>query len=102
LKFFFFSLISAVSQIQPAPPGKEEVPNPQLVHTELRRARDGAENMRPLGGHATSVASATENAPADLAAAGDFETTYLEPLKIMNVINAVLEKISDVWTILVR
>jgi hypothetical protein len=73
-----------------------------LVQAELQRAHDGMDNMRPLGGHATSVASAAENAPAHLAAAGDFETTYLEPLKIMNVINAVLEKISDVWTILVR
>jgi hypothetical protein len=54
--------------------------------------------MRLLGGHATSVASAANNAPADIAAAGNFETTYLQPLKI---INAVLEKISDVWTILV-
>jgi hypothetical protein len=70
-----------------------------LVDVELQGAYDGKENMRLLGGHATSMASAANNAPADLAAAGDFETTYLQPLKI---INTVLEKISDVWTILVH
>jgi hypothetical protein len=70
-----------------------------LVDAELQRACDGAENMKLLGGHATSVASAAKNAPADLAAAGHFETTYLKPIKI---INAVLDKISDVWTILVH
>jgi hypothetical protein len=55
--------------------------------------------MRPLGEHATSAASVADNASADLAAADNFETTYLQPLKI---INDVLEKISDVWTILVH
>ncbi|KAG1906639.1 uncharacterized protein F5891DRAFT_474763 [Suillus fuscotomentosus] len=49
--------------------------------------------MRSLGKHATSMASAVDNGPADLTAADDFETTYLRPLKI---IDAVLEKITDV------
>jgi hypothetical protein len=44
------------------------------------------------------VASAAVDAPADLDAADDFETTYLQPLKIIDV---VLEKISDVWALIV-
>ncbi|KAG2094004.1 uncharacterized protein F5147DRAFT_417508 [Suillus discolor] len=39
------------------------------------------------------MTSAVDNTPADLTAADDFETTYLQPLKI---IDAVLEKIADV------
>jgi hypothetical protein len=50
-----------------------------------------------LGEHATFMASAADNGPAGLAAADNFETTYLQPLKI---INAVLEKIADVCIIL--
>ncbi|KAG1819391.1 hypothetical protein DFJ58DRAFT_739431 [Suillus subalutaceus] len=81
------------SQVQATASGKEEGPNPQLVDAELQGARDGAQSMGLLGRHATSMASAVSNAPADLAAADDFEATYLEPLK---VIDAVLEKIADV------
>jgi hypothetical protein len=44
------------------------------------------------------MASAAINAPAGLAAEDDFETTYLQPLKVIDV---VLEKIGDVCTILV-
>jgi hypothetical protein len=84
-------------QVQ-ATPGEEEGPDPQLVEAELQGARDGKESMRLLGGHATSMVSAANNAPADLAAAGNFETTYLRPL---NIINNALKEISDVWTILV-
>jgi hypothetical protein len=85
-------------QVQAAPSGIAEDPNPQLVDAALQRARQGTESMRLLGGHATSVASAANNAPADLAAADDFEATYLQPLKI---IDTVLEKITDVCAILV-
>ncbi|KAG2118693.1 uncharacterized protein F5147DRAFT_757170 [Suillus discolor] len=81
------------SQAQAAPSGEEGRPDPHSVDAELQRACDGTENMRLLGKHATSMASAVENAPADLTAADDFETTYLQPLKI---IDAVLEKITDV------
>lgn len=76
----------------------EEGPDPQLIEAELQGAHEGTESMRLLGGHATSVASATSNAQAGLAAMDDFETTYLQPLKIVDV---VLEKITDVWVILV-
>jgi hypothetical protein len=54
--------------------------------------------MGLLGRHATSIASAAANAPAGLAVEDDFETTYLQPLKVIDVI---LEKIADAWTILV-
>jgi hypothetical protein len=54
--------------------------------------------MELLGINATSMASAAVNAPAGLAAEDDFETTYLQPL---NVIDVILGKIADVWTILV-
>ncbi|KAG1871726.1 hypothetical protein DFJ58DRAFT_722459 [Suillus subalutaceus] len=82
------------SQVQPAPPGEEEGPNLQLVDAELQGASDGTESMRPLRGHATSMASATNKAPAGLTAVDDFETTYLQHLKIVDV---VLEKIVDVY-----
>jgi hypothetical protein len=49
--------------------------------------------LRVQGKHATSAASAAGNASADLAAAADFEKTYLQPLKI---IDGVLDKIADV------
>ncbi|KAG1791037.1 uncharacterized protein HD556DRAFT_1387221 [Suillus plorans] len=81
------------SQVQAAPSDKDKGPDPQLVDAELQGAYDGTQNMKLLGKHATSMASAADNAPADLAAADDFETTYLQPLKI---IDGVLEKIADI------
>ncbi|KAG2089316.1 uncharacterized protein F5147DRAFT_658425 [Suillus discolor] len=86
----------SASQVQAASSGKPGRPDPHLVDVELQGACDGTQNMRSLGKHATSTASAVDNAPADLTAADGFEKTYLQPLKI---IDAVLEKISDVWAI---
>ncbi|KAG2045711.1 hypothetical protein BDR06DRAFT_1015381 [Suillus hirtellus] len=63
------------SQVQAGPSDEEGRPDPQLVYAELQGACD-----------------------ADLTAADGFETTYLQPLKI---IDAVLEKITDIWAILV-
>ncbi|KAG1887429.1 uncharacterized protein F5891DRAFT_1199979 [Suillus fuscotomentosus] len=80
-------------EVQAASSGEEGRPDPQLVDAKLQGARGGTQNMRSLGKHATSVASAIDTGPADLTAADDFETTYLQPLKI---IDAVLEKIADV------
>lgn len=94
--FAFPSLNSAVAQVQAAPSGVEEGPDPQLVDAELQRAREGTENMKLLRGHVTFVASTASNTSADLAATNDFETTYLQPPKI---IDAVFEKITDVWAI---
>jgi len=76
----------------------EECPDLQLAGAELQGACEGTESMRLLGQRVTSVASAASNASADLAAMDDFETTYLQPLRI---IDTVLEKISDVWAILI-
>jgi hypothetical protein len=44
------------------------------------------------------MASAAVNTPVDLDAMDNFETTYLQPLKI---VDAVLEKIADVWVMIV-
>ncbi|KAG1800406.1 uncharacterized protein HD556DRAFT_1033483 [Suillus plorans] len=86
------------SQVQAAPSGEEENLDTQLVDAELQGACDSTQNMGLLGKHATSAASAVDHAPAGLAAADNFETKYLQPLKI---IDGVLEKIADVWAILV-
>lgn len=97
LTFFFFSN-SAVQQVQVAHSGEEDEHDPQLVDAKLQGACDGTRSMGLLGKHATSIASDADNAPAGLAAMDDFETTYLQPLKI---IDGILEKIADVWPILV-
>ncbi|KAG1896945.1 uncharacterized protein F5891DRAFT_982964 [Suillus fuscotomentosus] len=81
------------SQVQAAPSGEEEVPDTHLADAELQGALDRAHSMGLLGKHATSVASAADNAPAGLDAADNFETKYLQPLKI---IDGVLDKIADV------
>ncbi|KAG2089322.1 uncharacterized protein F5147DRAFT_788353 [Suillus discolor] len=82
----------SASQIQ-ATSGAQGGPDTQLVDAELQGAYDGTQNMQSLGKHATSMASAVYNAPADLTATDNFETTYLQPLKI---VDAVLEKIANV------
>ncbi|KAG2757261.1 hypothetical protein P692DRAFT_20296779 [Suillus brevipes Sb2] len=82
------------SQVRPPPSGEEEGPDHQLAVAELQSARDGIQSVGLLGRHATPMASAGVNAPADLDAMDTFETTYLQPLKI---VDAVLEKIANVW-----
>ncbi|KAG2356811.1 hypothetical protein BDR07DRAFT_418979 [Suillus spraguei] len=76
------------------PPSVEEIPDPQLVNAGLRDAHEGVENMRPLGKHATSVASAANDGPKDLNAADNFQSTYLQPLKIFDT---VVENLANVW-----
>ncbi|KAG1873644.1 hypothetical protein DFJ58DRAFT_366515 [Suillus subalutaceus] len=71
---------------QAASSGVEEAPDPQSVHAGLRGAREGAENMRQLGKHITSVASAAKDGPAGLADVDNFQTTYLQPLRIFNTV----------------
>lgn len=85
-----------VVQVLDAPSGVEEIPDPQLVDAKLRGAREGTENMRLLGGRVTSAAS-TANNPAGLAVADDFQTTYLQPLKIFDT---VIGNLANVWAIL--
>ncbi|KAG2150643.1 uncharacterized protein EDB93DRAFT_1327918 [Suillus bovinus] len=74
-------------------PGVEEIPDSQSVGAELRGARGGWEGTRLLGGHVTSVVSKVEDGPKDLATADDFQTTYLQPLKIFNT---VIENLTNV------
>ncbi|KAG1840890.1 hypothetical protein C8R48DRAFT_765866, partial [Suillus tomentosus] len=80
------------SQVQAAPSSEEEGPDTQLVSAELQAACDSAQSMRVPGKHVSSAASAADSASAGLAAAADFEKTYLQPLKI---IDGVLDKIAD-------
>ncbi|KAG2120514.1 uncharacterized protein F5147DRAFT_2263 [Suillus discolor] len=81
-------------QVQANPSGEEEGPDPQLVDAELQGACGSTQSMGLLGKHATSMASAANNVPGGLAAAtNNFETKYLQPLKI---IDGVLEKIGDI------
>ncbi|KAG2105031.1 uncharacterized protein F5147DRAFT_244140 [Suillus discolor] len=81
------------SKVLDAPAGMEEIPDPQLVDTELRGAREGTESMRPLGGCVASVVSKTEDGSKDLAAADDFQSTYLQPLKVFDT---VIENLANV------
>jgi hypothetical protein len=84
----------AIPQVQAAPSGEEEDPDPQSINAELRSASDGIHSMGLLGRPAVSVTFTANNAPASLAAADDFQTTYLQPLKIFDT---AIEKIANVW-----
>jgi hypothetical protein len=64
----------------------EEILDPQLVDAELRDVCEHTESMRPLEGHVVSVASAAKDGPQDLDAAEDFQTTYLQPLKMSETV----------------
>ncbi|KAG2060604.1 hypothetical protein BDR06DRAFT_473046 [Suillus hirtellus] len=78
--------VESVSKVLDASPGVEEIPDPHAVNTELQGAREGMRSIRILGGHVTPVVSAANNAPAGLTAADDFQTTYLQPLKIFDTV----------------
>jgi hypothetical protein len=54
--------------------------------------------MKFLGERTTSAVSAGVNAPNGLDAVDNFETTYIQPLKIAD---AVLDTIAGVWAIIV-
>jgi hypothetical protein len=55
--------------------------------------------MRPLEGHVESVASesAAKDGPQDLDASENFQSTYLQPLKISDT---VIENPANVWVTL--
>jgi hypothetical protein len=91
--FDLLYLISAIPQVHVAS-SENEGPDPQLIHAELQGACDSKQSMGLLGKHATSVTSTTNNAPAGLAASDDFQTSYLQPLKIFDT---AIEKIANVW-----
>ncbi|KAG2105103.1 uncharacterized protein F5147DRAFT_775421 [Suillus discolor] len=65
------------SKVLDAPPGVEEIPDPQSVDAELQAAREATESMALLGGRVTSFVSKAEDGPKYLAAADDIPTTYL-------------------------
>ncbi|KAG2128368.1 uncharacterized protein EDB93DRAFT_1108997 [Suillus bovinus] len=81
------------SKVLASPPGAGETPCPKSTDDELQGAHEALEHMRTLGGPAQSVTSAADNAPAGLTTADDFNTTYLQPLKIFDT---VIEKIANV------
>ncbi|KAG2115900.1 uncharacterized protein F5147DRAFT_649318 [Suillus discolor] len=80
-------------KVPDAPPGVEEIPDPQSVDAELQGAREATESMRLLGGHVTSFLSKAEDGPKDLAIADDLPTTYLQKLKIFDT---VIENLANV------
>jgi hypothetical protein len=91
--FIYLILSLAVPQVQATPSGKGEAPDAQLINAELQGAYDGTQGMGLLGRHAISIANTANNAPAGLAAADDFQTSCLQPLKIFDT---AIEKIANV------
>ncbi|KAG2136500.1 uncharacterized protein EDB93DRAFT_1339417, partial [Suillus bovinus] len=81
------------SEVPAAPPGAENISRPKSTDAELQGAHEALEHMRTLRGPVQSVTSAASNASADLTTAGDFSTTYLQPLKIFDT---AIEKIANV------
>jgi hypothetical protein len=86
-----------VLQVLTAPSGVKEIPDPQSVDAGLRDAREHIESMRLLGGHVTSMAAAAKDGPKDLDTAYNFQTTYLQPLRVFNT---VIENLANVWATL--
>ncbi|KAG2365645.1 hypothetical protein BDR07DRAFT_1374179 [Suillus spraguei] len=86
------------SKVIGAPPGVEEIHDPQLLaEAKLHDAREGMESVRLLGKHATEVASAVKDGLEDLDAADNFQTTYFRPLRIFDT---VVGNLGNVWGIL--
>ncbi|KAG2112303.1 uncharacterized protein F5147DRAFT_792167 [Suillus discolor] len=81
------------SKVLDIPSGVEEGIGSKSVDAELQGAHEASEHMKTLRGPAQSVTSAANNAPAGLTAADDFQTNYLQPLKIFDT---VIEKIANV------
>jgi hypothetical protein len=79
-----------VTQVQAAPSGVELEANTQLA---LQGAQEAEQRMRSLPEPETTVASVLQGAQEDLDVLGNFEETYLQPLKIFD---AVIGEISDV------
>ncbi|KAG1893238.1 uncharacterized protein F5891DRAFT_986085 [Suillus fuscotomentosus] len=86
-----------ISKAVSIPSGVDETSGPESVGTELQGAHEASEHMKTLGGRAQSVASIANNTLADLAAADNFQTNYLQPLKIFDT---AIEKIANVWAFL--
>ncbi|KAG1850387.1 hypothetical protein DFJ58DRAFT_793811 [Suillus subalutaceus] len=78
------------NQVAPRSPVVDQSVDPQSA---LQIAKEYAQRMHPLSGHAQTVASATQNAPAGLDTADNLAATYLQPLRIFDT---VIGKIADV------
>jgi hypothetical protein len=95
--WFSHLIFLVVMQVLDAPSDAEEILDRQLVDAELRGAHEGMESMKLLGGHFLSVASAAKGGPEYLRAADNFQTTYLQPLRIFNNL---IEDLANVWATL--
>ncbi|KAG2136637.1 hypothetical protein DEU56DRAFT_805020 [Suillus clintonianus] len=78
---------SAVAQVQGVPSVVKE-----SVDVVLQAAGKAAGNMKTLGAHVGSVASAAQNGPAYLDTANSIQD-YLQPLRIFN---SIIERVADV------
>ncbi|KAG0705819.1 hypothetical protein DFH29DRAFT_250306 [Suillus ampliporus] len=81
------------SQVQAAPSALQEGTGHQSVDADLRVAHETSERINLLRRHASSVASPSQNAEADLDIAYNFQTTYLQPLRIFDT---AIKKIANV------
>ncbi|KAG2153455.1 uncharacterized protein EDB93DRAFT_1336299, partial [Suillus bovinus] len=71
----------------------EETSGPKSVDAELQGAHEALENIKTLWRPAQPVMSAVNDAPAGLTAVDNFQTNYLQPLKIFD---AAIDKIANV------
>ncbi|KAG2055084.1 hypothetical protein BDR06DRAFT_971164 [Suillus hirtellus] len=85
------------SKVLNAPLGVEEIPDPQSIDDKLRGTREDMESMRLLGGQVTSASSKAKDGSKDLAAADDFQATYIQPLEIFNT---VIKELANVQAVL--
>ncbi|KAG2063610.1 hypothetical protein BDR04DRAFT_1123151 [Suillus decipiens] len=80
------------SKISNIPSSVGENLDPKLVDTELHGAHEAFGCIKTLGGPAQFATSAAKDAPAGLTAADNFQSTYLQPLKIFDT---AIEKIAN-------
>ncbi|KAG2131616.1 uncharacterized protein EDB93DRAFT_1108078 [Suillus bovinus] len=80
-------------QVLDVPSGIEETPGPKSVGAELHGAHEALEHVKTPWRPAQPVISAVNTAPAGLTAVDNFQTNYLQPLKIFDT---AIDKIADV------
>ncbi|KAG2104099.1 WD40-repeat-containing domain protein [Suillus discolor] len=77
-----------VSPVSVAPPSDGHTPSTSNTEADpksaLRDAQQGGDSMVPLSGPATTAASVGQGAQGDLDTAGNFQDTYLKPLRIFD------------------
>ncbi|KAG2129048.1 uncharacterized protein EDB93DRAFT_1340734 [Suillus bovinus] len=77
-------------QVAPGPSMVKQSIDPQSA---LRSAKEDAQRMHPLLGHAETVADVAQNVPTGLDTADNLAATYLGPLRIFD---SVIGKLADV------